>query len=120
MRKFLMAAAAGALLTAPAFAETVVIDSAPAPVTTTRTTTTVTSTDGTMPGDEIPAEVTTYVQQNPIDAAPVLEGRLVDGAIIPPDVTLTPVQGYSGYSYFYQDGAPVIVNSDRKVIRIVR
>jgi hypothetical protein len=121
MRKFLMAAAVGAFLTAPALADTIVIDdAAPAPTTTTRTTTTVTSTDGTLPGDEIPAEVTTYVQQNPVDAAPVLEGRLVNGAIIPPDVTLAPVRGYDGYSYFYQDGAPVIVNSERKVVRIVR
>lgn len=117
MRKFLMAAAAGALFAVPAMAQTVVIEQ-PAPVTTTHTTTV--TTEGTLPGDEIPTEVTTYVQANPVDAAPVLEGRLVNGTVIPAGVALTPVQGYSGYSYFYQDGAPVIVNSERKVVRIVR
>ena len=81
---------------------------------TTRTTTTTTVTE------EIPDDVVTYVRENPIDAGPVLEGRIVDGTIVPADVSLVPVQGYDGYSYFYQEGAPVIVDSQRRVVRIVR
>lgn len=109
MRKLLIAAGAAAFLSSPVFAQTVVIQQDPAPPAA------VIVDEGTLPGD-----VVTYVQRNPIDSAPVLEGRLVNGTIIPADVQLAPVQGYSGYSYFYQDGAPVIVDSSRRVVRIVR
>ncbi|WP_152046934.1 DUF1236 domain-containing protein [Aureimonas psammosilenae] len=110
MRKLLIAAGAAAFLSSPAFAQTVVIQQEPAPPPAA-----VIVDEGTLPGD-----IVTYVQRNPIDSAPVLEGRLVNGTIVPADVQLAPVQGYSGYSYFYQDGAPVIVDSSRRVVRIVR
>ncbi|GGD96053.1 hypothetical protein GCM10011390_13490 [Aureimonas endophytica] len=108
MRSFLIVAASAALLSAPAFAETVIIQQ-DSPDTT-----------GSVVVDQVPDEVTTYVRENPLDAAPVLEGRLVNGTIVPPDVNLAPVRGHDGYSYFYSDGAPVIVDSQRRVIRIVR
>ncbi len=112
MKTLLAAAVAATLATGSAFAQTTIITEEAPAATTTTTTTTVT--------EELPGDVVTYVRENPIDPAPVLEGRIVDGYVVPPSVTLAPVRGYDGYSYFYQDGAPIIVDSNRRVVRIVR
>lgn len=70
--------------------------------------------------DALPDELIGYVRENPADDI-VLEGRIEDGYVVPAETTLRPVAGYDGYSYFYSEGRPYIVNNaDRRVVYIAR
>lgn len=67
------------------------------------------------PPDE---RVTTYVQQNPLQPV-VVQQPMTVGAVVPSNVTLTPVPD-SQLSYIYVDGSPVLVdNHNRTVVRVV-
>src|SRR5665213_611677 len=66
-----------------------------------------------------PTTVQTYVTTHPV--APVyLNGEVVEGAGLPPDVVLSPVP-QSEYSYAYVNGVPVLVEpTSRRVTYIYR
>ena len=85
-----------------------------------RSVVTIESTTAALPDDAIPDEVIGYIRQNPSDDL-VLEGRIEDGYVVPPEADLAPIDGYDGYSYFYHDGLPYVVsNADRRVVYIAR
>jgi hypothetical protein len=60
----------------------------------------------------------TYVQSNPLDPIYV-EGEVVVGAGIPAEVSLVAVPE-SDYQYAYLNGTPVLVDQERKIVRVVR
>jgi uncharacterized protein YraI len=66
-----------------------------------------------------PATVQSYVVQHPV--TPVyLNGEVVEGAGLPPDVVLNPVPDYQ-YNYAYVNGVPVLVEpTTRRVTYIYR
>lgn len=66
-----------------------------------------------------PPTVQTYVAAHPV--TPVyLNGEVVEGAGLPPDVVLTPVPDYN-YNYAYVNGVPVLVEpNSRRVTYIYR
>jgi len=66
-----------------------------------------------------PATVQTYVVQHPVQPV-YLNGEVVEGAGLPPDVVLTPVPDQQ-YSYAYVNGVPVLVEpTSRRVTYIYR
>ncbi|MBS0533229.1 MAG: DUF1236 domain-containing protein [Proteobacteria bacterium] len=66
-----------------------------------------------------PATVQSYVVQHPVQEV-YLNGEVVEGAGLPPDVVLTPVPDQQ-YSYAYVNGVPVLVEpSTRRVTYIYR
>lgn len=78
-------------------------------------TTTAAVSDGALPD-----ELIGYVRDNRADDI-VLEGRIENGYVVPAEAQLRPVAGYDGYSYFYSEGRPYIVdNADRRVVYIAR
>lgn len=63
-------------------------------------------------------EVTSYVIEHPVEPV-YLQGEVVRGAGLPETVTLYPVPD-SEFSYVYVNNLPVLVDSDRRIVRIVR
>lgn len=62
--------------------------------------------------------VTTYITQHPVPAAQIT-GTIREGVEVPSSVILTPVP-QSNYSYFYDNGRPVVVNPQtRTVVRVI-
>ncbi|KQT41992.1 hypothetical protein ASG43_17060 [Aureimonas sp. Leaf454] len=106
MRNVILAAAAVALLSGPAAAQGVIVDAGG-------------PNGGPLVAVETPTTVREYVIGNPRPAV-VLEGRLVEGAIVPETVELVPVPSDPDYVYFYDaDNRPVIVRaSDRSVVAV--
>ncbi len=66
----------------------------------------------------VPEETVTYVEANPVDPI-YMQGEVVKGAGIPADVDLIAIPD-SDYTYLNVNGAPVIVDQDRKIVDIVR
>ncbi|MBB06230.1 DUF1236 domain-containing protein [Pseudooceanicola sp.] len=66
----------------------------------------------------VPERTVTYVQSNPLDPIYV-EGEVVVGAGIPAEVSLVAVPE-SDYQYAYLNGTPVLVDQERKIVRVVR
>ena len=66
----------------------------------------------------VPEKTVTYVTANPTQTVYV-DGEVVVGAGVPEGVTLSAVPD-SDYSYVYLNGTPVLVNSDRQIVRIIR
>lgn len=64
-----------------------------------------------------PATVQTYVMQNPRPQV-YLQGEVVEGAGLPPDVALTPVPD-SDYEYAYVNGVPVLVEPSTRRVRYI-
>jgi hypothetical protein len=62
--------------------------------------------------------VTSYVVENPVEPV-YLEGEVVTGAGLPETVALYPVPE-SELRYIYVNGVPVLVDEDRRIVRIVR
>ncbi|BDA82548.1 hypothetical protein Sa4125_00900 [Aureimonas sp. SA4125] len=70
----------------------------------------------TVVDDGIPDELIGYVRDNPVDPL-VLEGDIAVGYEVPVDARLQPVDGYKGYSYFYHNGQPYVVDqTSRRVV----
>ncbi|MBT9384552.1 DUF1236 domain-containing protein [Pseudooceanicola sp. CBS1P-1] len=65
-----------------------------------------------------PAPTVTYVEKHPMKPV-YLEGEVVRGAGIPQGVTLTRIPD-SSYSYVYLNGAPVLVDSNRTIVEVIR
>jgi hypothetical protein len=73
-----------------------------------------------MVGDGIPDELIGYVRDNPIDPL-TIEGDIDVGYEVPVDARLQPVDGYKGYSYFYHNGRPYVVDqTSRRVVYYAR
>ena len=64
-----------------------------------------------------PPTVQTYVVQNPVPQV-YLNGEVVEGAGLPPDVALRPVPGYE-YQYAYVNGVPVLVEPSSRRVRYI-
>jgi hypothetical protein len=64
-----------------------------------------------------PPTVQTYVVQNPRPQV-YLNGEVVEGAGLPPDVVLTPVPN-SEYQYAYVNGVPVLVEPSTRRVRYI-
>lgn len=72
-----------------------------------------------MPIAPPPATVQSYVVDHPVQPV-YLNGEVVEGAGLPPDVVLTPVPNYE-YNYAYVNGVPVLVEpTSRRVTYIYR
>ena len=70
--------------------------------------------------DGIPDELIGYVRDNPVDPL-TIEGDVGIGYVVPQDARLQPVDGYKGYSYFYHNGRPYLVDqSSRRVVYYAR
>jgi hypothetical protein len=66
--------------------------------------------------DGIPDELIGYVRDNPVDPL-TIEGDIDVGYEVPVDARLQPVDGYKGYSYFYHNGQPYVVDqTSRRVV----
>ncbi len=104
MRKTLLAASAVFMaLTAPAFAQAVVVD----PGMTSSTTV------------ELPGEVRTYVLQRQVPSV-AYEGAIVVGQPLPDTVQLHLVDGHPDYAYSVVNERRVIVNpQNRTVIQVL-
>jgi len=104
MRKTLLAASAAFMaLSAPAFAQAVVVD----PGVTSSTTV------------ELPGEVRTYVLGRPIPSV-AYEGAIVVGHPLPDTIQLHLVDGHADYAYTVINGRSVIVNpQNRTVIQVL-
>ncbi|MDT0683753.1 DUF1236 domain-containing protein [Roseicyclus sp. F158] len=63
-------------------------------------------------------QVLTYVSDNPVDPV-LLDGEVVVGAGIPDVVDLYDVPE-SDFQYVYVNGQPVIVDGERRIVRIIR
>ena len=64
-----------------------------------------------------PPTVQTYIVQNPRPQV-YLNGEVVEGAGLPPDVALAPVPG-SEYQYAYVNGVPVLVEPSSRRVRYI-
>ena len=64
-----------------------------------------------------PSTVQTYIVQNPRPQV-YLNGEVVEGAGLPPDVALTPVPD-SDYQYAYVNGVPVLVEPATRRVRYI-
>ena len=64
-----------------------------------------------------PPTVQTYIVQNPRPQV-YLNGEVVEGAGLPPDVALTPVPD-SEYQYAYVNGVPVLVEPSSRRVRYI-
>ncbi|MDO9411857.1 MAG: DUF1236 domain-containing protein [Pseudolabrys sp.] len=64
-----------------------------------------------------PSTVQTYIVQNPRPQV-YLNGEVVEGAGLPPDVALTPVPD-SEYQYAYVNGVPVLVEPSSRRVRYI-
>ena len=64
-----------------------------------------------------PQTVQTYIVQNPRPQV-YLNGEVVEGAGLPPDVALAPVPG-SEYQYAYVNGVPVLVEPSSRRVRYI-
>jgi hypothetical protein len=64
-----------------------------------------------------PSTVQTYIVQNPRPQV-YLNGEVVEGAGLPPDVALTPVPN-SEYQYAYVNGVPVLVEPTSRRVRYI-
>lgn len=66
---------------------------------------------------DVPDEVITYVERNPIDAV-IIDGPVDTGTVIPEDVPLVAVPDQPRYSYVYVDeGRPALVdNGTRRIV----
>lgn len=70
--------------------------------------------------DGIPDELIGYVRDNPVDPL-TIEGDIDVGYEVPVDARLQPVDGYKGYSYFYHNGRPYVVDqTSRRVVYYAR
>jgi hypothetical protein len=61
--------------------------------------------------------VQTYIVQNPVPEV-YLNGEVVEGVGLPPDVALRPVPGYE-YQYAYVNGVPVLVEPSSRRVRYI-
>ena len=68
--------------------------------------------------ESVPEETVTYVTANPTQTVYV-DGEVVVGAGIPEGVNLVAVPD-SELTYVYINGNPVLVNSDRQIVRVIR
>lgn len=66
------------------------------------------------PGYLVTQTYVDYAIANPIDPVP-LQGDVVVGYVVPPDVALTPVP-QSSYSYVYIEGRPALVESTSRAV----
>lgn len=66
------------------------------------------------PGYLVTQTYVDYALANPIDPV-TIEGDVVVGYVVPPDVALTPVP-QSSYSYVYIDGRPALVESTSRAV----
>lgn len=64
-----------------------------------------------------PPTVQTYIVQNPAPQV-YLNGEVVEGVGLPPDVALRPVPGYE-YQYAYVNGVPVLVEPSTRRVRYI-
>jgi uncharacterized protein YraI len=91
------------------------VGSAPPPIAGTVVTTEAAPLDIAPP----PAPVGSYVVAHPVDPV-YLNGEVVVGAGLPPDVALTPVPDYQ-YEYAYVNRVPVLVEPrSRRIVHIYR
>ncbi len=63
-------------------------------------------------------KVVTYTTENPQPSV-VYQGDINVGTVLPETITLSPVPD-SDYSYIYVDNTPVVVDSHRRVVEVVR
>ena len=74
---------------------------------------------GAIAGAEaVPEQTVTYVTANPVQTVYV-DGEVVVGAGIPTGVELAAIPD-SDYQYVYLNGNPVLVDSDRTIVRVIR
>lgn len=66
---------------------------------------------------DVPGEVITYVERNPVDTI-IIDGPVATGTVIPENVPLVAVPDQPRYSYVYvDDGRPALVdNGTRRVV----
>lgn len=74
---------------------------------------------GTVLGAEtVPEKTVTYVTSNPVPTVYV-NGEVAVGAGIPTEVDLVAVPD-SDYRYVYLNGAPVVVDQERRIVQVIR
>ena len=67
-----------------------------------------------------PPTVNTYIVSHPLNPV-YLNGEVVEGVGLPPDVALSPVPGYDDYQYAYVNSVPVLVEPrTRRVTYVYR
>lgn len=63
----------------------------------------------------VPEPAVQYVVANPVEPV-TLEGRIVEGMVVPETATLQPIPEYPDYAYVYADGRPVIVKAQTREV----
>lgn len=63
----------------------------------------------------MPEPAVQYVVANPVEPV-TLEGRIVEGMVVPETATLQPIPEYPDYAYVYADGRPVIVKAQTREV----
>ncbi len=71
------------------------------------------------PGFIVPEQTVTYVESNPLDPV-TIEGEIVAGTVISPDVQIVDIPDSPAYSYVYTDRGPVVVNRSSRTVVWVR
>lgn len=70
--------------------------------------------------EDLPDELIGYIRENPIDPI-VIEEEIDVGYVVPTELEVQPIDGYQGYSYFYHNGRPYVVDqSSRRVVYLAR
>jgi Protein of unknown function (DUF1236) len=107
MLKTLLAASAAIFVSTAAFAQSTVIITEPAPVTS-----------GTVVVRQAPPEVRTYVLEQDVQSVPY-EGDVLVGRVLPQDVEVRVVDGYNDYAYTVVNERRLLVDPQtREVIQI--